>query len=156
MGTVIRVSGLQDRYNGTYTVRDTGPSVRGRRLDLYVRDCDEAVRFGSPVREGIRLDHPSQLRRRPQDDGDLRVERLLDGPLDLRRIRRFRTEDDVPALQVRAHILIAQVREQLTQGAHAYTPLVGEIDCAKKGDVARHAAVRIGRLCPDRRRVGRE
>jgi 3D (Asp-Asp-Asp) domain-containing protein len=46
IGTVIRLSGLDRRYNGTYTVMDTGPKVRGRRLDVYLRDCAEAVRFG--------------------------------------------------------------------------------------------------------------
>ncbi len=46
LGTVIRLAGLDGRYNGTYTVMDTGPKVRGRRLDLYLRDCAEAVRFG--------------------------------------------------------------------------------------------------------------
>lgn len=46
LGTVIRLAGLSDRYNGTYTVMDTGPKVRGHRLDLYLRDCAEAVRFG--------------------------------------------------------------------------------------------------------------
>jgi len=46
LGTVIRLAGLDGRYNGTYTVMDTGPKVRGRHLDLYLRDCAEAVRFG--------------------------------------------------------------------------------------------------------------
>jgi 3D (Asp-Asp-Asp) domain-containing protein len=46
LGTEIRVAGLDARYNGTYTVMDTGPKVRGRRLDLYLPDCAEAVRFG--------------------------------------------------------------------------------------------------------------
>ena len=46
LGTVIRVAGLSRRYNGTYTVMDTGSRIRGRRLDLYVPDCAEAVRFG--------------------------------------------------------------------------------------------------------------
>jgi len=46
LGTVIRLAGLDARYNGTYTVMDTGPKVRGRRLDLYLPDCAEAVRFG--------------------------------------------------------------------------------------------------------------
>src|SRR5213593_1720635 len=46
LGTVIRLTGLDGRYNGTYTVMDTGPKVRGHRLDLYLRDCAEAVRFG--------------------------------------------------------------------------------------------------------------
>jgi 3D (Asp-Asp-Asp) domain-containing protein len=46
IGSVIRVSGLARRYNGIYTVMDTGSKIRGRRLDLYLRDCDAAVRFG--------------------------------------------------------------------------------------------------------------
>jgi 3D (Asp-Asp-Asp) domain-containing protein len=46
LGTVIRLAGLDGRYNGTYTVMDTGLKVRGRRLDVYLRDCAEAVRFG--------------------------------------------------------------------------------------------------------------
>jgi 3D (Asp-Asp-Asp) domain-containing protein len=46
LGTVIRLAGLDGRYNGVYTVMDTGAKVRGRRLDLYLRDCAEAVRFG--------------------------------------------------------------------------------------------------------------
>ena len=46
LGTVIRLAGLDGRYNGTYTVMDTGPKESGRRLDLYLRDCAEAVRFG--------------------------------------------------------------------------------------------------------------
>ena len=46
IGSVIRVSGLERRYNGVYTVMDTGSKIRGRRLDLYLRDCDAAIRFG--------------------------------------------------------------------------------------------------------------
>ena len=46
MGTRVRLTGVDDRYSGVYTVRDTGPSIRGRRLDVYIPDCREAVRFG--------------------------------------------------------------------------------------------------------------
>jgi 3D (Asp-Asp-Asp) domain-containing protein len=46
MGTQIRLTGVDDRYSGVYTVRDTGPNIRGRRLDVYIPDCREAVRFG--------------------------------------------------------------------------------------------------------------
>jgi 3D (Asp-Asp-Asp) domain-containing protein len=62
IGSVIRVSGLERRYNGVYTVMDTGSKIRGRRLDLYIRDCAAATRFGrrpayvSIVRRGW---HPS-------------------------------------------------------------------------------------------------
>jgi 3D (Asp-Asp-Asp) domain-containing protein len=33
-------------YSGTYTVADTGGSVRGRVLDVWVPSCGEAKRFG--------------------------------------------------------------------------------------------------------------
>jgi 3D (Asp-Asp-Asp) domain-containing protein len=46
IGSVIRVSGLDARYNGIYTVMDTGGKIRGRRLDFYIRDCHAASRFG--------------------------------------------------------------------------------------------------------------
>jgi 3D (Asp-Asp-Asp) domain-containing protein len=46
MGTRIRLTGVDDRYSGVYTVRDTGPNIRGRRLDVYIQDCREAVKFG--------------------------------------------------------------------------------------------------------------
>lgn len=45
-GTKVRLTGLDARYNGVYTVRDTGSSIRGGRIDLFMRDCNEAVRFG--------------------------------------------------------------------------------------------------------------
>lgn len=45
LGTIIHVD-RAGRYDGAYTVLDTGPDVRGRRIDLFVRDCREAVRFG--------------------------------------------------------------------------------------------------------------
>jgi 3D (Asp-Asp-Asp) domain-containing protein len=44
-GTVIRVQ-QSGGYDGTYTVLDTGSKVEGRRLDLFVRDCHAAERFG--------------------------------------------------------------------------------------------------------------
>jgi 3D (Asp-Asp-Asp) domain-containing protein len=46
IGTLIRVSGLAARYNGDYRVMDTGSGVRGRHIDLYIRDCREAIAFG--------------------------------------------------------------------------------------------------------------
>jgi len=45
-GTRIRLTGLDARYNGVYTVRDTGANIRGHRIDLFMRDCSEATRFG--------------------------------------------------------------------------------------------------------------
>jgi 3D (Asp-Asp-Asp) domain-containing protein len=46
IGTVIRLGGLGSRYDGMYTVMDTGSKIRGRRIDLYLNNCPEAVRFG--------------------------------------------------------------------------------------------------------------
>ena len=42
VGTVIQVDRLGDRYNGVYTIMDTGPAVQGRHIDIYMWNCDEA------------------------------------------------------------------------------------------------------------------
>jgi 3D (Asp-Asp-Asp) domain-containing protein len=46
LGTLIRVAGLTVQYNRVYRVMDTGRKIRGHRIDLYVSDCEEAVKFG--------------------------------------------------------------------------------------------------------------
>jgi len=46
IGTVIRVTGLSKPYGGIYTVMDTGPTIQGRRVDVYIADCAEAAKFG--------------------------------------------------------------------------------------------------------------
>jgi 3D (Asp-Asp-Asp) domain-containing protein len=46
MGTHIRLAGVEKRYSGIYVVGDTGANIRGRRIDLYMRECREAIRFG--------------------------------------------------------------------------------------------------------------
>lgn len=46
LGSRIRLSGLEKRYNRAYVVGDTGGLIRGRRIDLYMRDCKEAIAFG--------------------------------------------------------------------------------------------------------------
>ncbi len=46
VGSIVQVSRAGTKYDGIYTVMDTGPVVVGRKLDLYVWNCDEAVRFG--------------------------------------------------------------------------------------------------------------
>ena len=52
VGLVIRVEGLSSRYNGIYTILDTGPRVQGRQIDVYMWSCNEALAFG---RKTIRL-----------------------------------------------------------------------------------------------------
>jgi 3D (Asp-Asp-Asp) domain-containing protein len=46
VGSVLNVATGDQRYNGVYTVMDTGPKVQGRILDLYMWSCHEALRFG--------------------------------------------------------------------------------------------------------------
>ena len=46
VGSVIQIDKLSDRYNGIYTIMDTGPNVQGRQLDIYMWNCNEALRFG--------------------------------------------------------------------------------------------------------------
>jgi 3D (Asp-Asp-Asp) domain-containing protein len=54
LGTVIRVQSLDPAYDGTYTVMDTGANIRGRRIDVYIPNCAEAVRFGRrPARVAV-------------------------------------------------------------------------------------------------------
>ncbi len=46
VGSVIQIDALTDKYNGIYTVMDTGPAVQGRHVDLYMWSCYEALDFG--------------------------------------------------------------------------------------------------------------
>ena len=46
VGSVVTVTTDNVRYNGVYTVMDTGPAVQGRELDLYMWSCKEALAFG--------------------------------------------------------------------------------------------------------------
>jgi 3D (Asp-Asp-Asp) domain-containing protein len=46
VGSVVHVDSLGPRYNGIYTVMDTGPAVKGREIDLYMWSCHEALAFG--------------------------------------------------------------------------------------------------------------
>ena len=46
VGSVLNLATGDARYNGVYTVMDTGPKVQGRLLDLYMWSCHEALRFG--------------------------------------------------------------------------------------------------------------
>lgn len=46
VGSVLNLATGDSRYNGVYTVMDTGPKVQGRVLDLYMWSCHDALRFG--------------------------------------------------------------------------------------------------------------
>jgi 3D (Asp-Asp-Asp) domain-containing protein len=52
VGSVVRLETPNPRYSGVWTVMDTGPSVRGRSVDLYLWSCKEALQFG---RRNVRL-----------------------------------------------------------------------------------------------------
>ena len=46
VGSVINVTAENVKYNGVYTIMDTGPAVQGRLIDLYMWSCHEALAFG--------------------------------------------------------------------------------------------------------------
>jgi hypothetical protein len=46
VGSVIQVYKLGERYNGIYTIMDTGPAVQGRHIDIYIWSCYEALALG--------------------------------------------------------------------------------------------------------------
>ena len=46
VGSVIEIGSLPQKYNGVYTVLDTGPAVQGRQIDIYMWNCHEALAFG--------------------------------------------------------------------------------------------------------------
>jgi 3D (Asp-Asp-Asp) domain-containing protein len=46
VGSVVQIEKLPEKYNGIYTVMDTGPQVHGRHLDIYLWNCDEALQLG--------------------------------------------------------------------------------------------------------------
>ena len=51
VGTVVEIESLPQKYNGIYTIMDTGPAVQGREVDVYMWSCNEALQFGRrPIR----------------------------------------------------------------------------------------------------------
>jgi 3D (Asp-Asp-Asp) domain-containing protein len=46
VGSVIQVDRLGEKYNGIYTIMDTGPKVQGRHIDIYMWSCNEALDLG--------------------------------------------------------------------------------------------------------------
>src|SRR6476659_8988798 len=40
VGTVLELASLPTKYNGIYTIMDTGPAIQGRLLDLYMWSCN--------------------------------------------------------------------------------------------------------------------
>ncbi len=46
VGSVVQVASDEQHYSGIYTIMDTGPMIVGRHIDIYMWDCNEALRFG--------------------------------------------------------------------------------------------------------------
>jgi 3D (Asp-Asp-Asp) domain-containing protein len=46
VGSVVQIDRLLERYNGIYTIMDTGPAVQGRHIDIYMWSCNEALSLG--------------------------------------------------------------------------------------------------------------
>jgi 3D (Asp-Asp-Asp) domain-containing protein len=57
LGTVVHINA--GPYTGVYTVADTGGSIKGRRVDLYVPTHREAMQFGRRQVKIKILKHPS-------------------------------------------------------------------------------------------------
>ena len=45
VGSVVHV--IDGPSSGIYTVMDTGASVKGSKIDIFISDCERAKRFGS-------------------------------------------------------------------------------------------------------------
>ncbi len=73
VGSVVNISTDDTKYNGVYTIMDTGPRVQGRILDLYMWSCHEALAFGRRPVEITVL----RLGWNPRDSTPSLVERLF-------------------------------------------------------------------------------
>ena len=46
LGSIVNITTEDTKYQGLYTILDTGPAVQGRLVDLYMWSCYEALDFG--------------------------------------------------------------------------------------------------------------
>lgn len=46
VGSVVEIDAPDPKYDGIYTIMDTGPAVQGRLVDIYMWSCHEALEFG--------------------------------------------------------------------------------------------------------------
>ena len=46
LGSIIRIDGTDATTDGLWVVLDTGPGVKGYRVDLYMWSCTDALAFG--------------------------------------------------------------------------------------------------------------
>ena len=54
LGSRLQVDFVDDAFDGTYTVRDTGRTIKGHELDIFIADCAAAKRFGRQ-KAGVRV-----------------------------------------------------------------------------------------------------
>ena len=46
VGSVVEIDVGSPKLDGIYTVLDTGPNIQGKKLDIYMWSCNEALAFG--------------------------------------------------------------------------------------------------------------
>jgi hypothetical protein len=109
--------------------------LRGEECDLI------ALRVGRDVAERVALHHGGELGVSAHDHVHVESEALPDQPFalggQLRRCERAR-EDDVPALDVGAHVLEAGVLEVGSQLRHRDAVVRADVDAAEEDDVLSH------------------
>lgn len=44
VGSIVRI--IDGPHAGLYTVMDTGPAVKGRKIDIFMSSCERAAKFG--------------------------------------------------------------------------------------------------------------
>jgi 3D (Asp-Asp-Asp) domain-containing protein len=97
VGSVVRIDTPDTRYDGIWTIMDTGPSVQGRTLDLYTWSCNDALKFG---RRSVRV-NVLRLGWNPQNSEPVGVDSLF--------LRREKEQADppLPARAVDPTVLLA-------------------------------------------------
>ena len=63
MGSVIRLRATDGTtsHEGVYTILDTGRHIQGRRVDIHIPSCREAVRFGRRTMVAEVLQQPNRF-----------------------------------------------------------------------------------------------
>jgi 3D (Asp-Asp-Asp) domain-containing protein len=46
LGSIVQIDAPETKYDGIYSILDTGPAVQGRLIDIYMWSCHEALKFG--------------------------------------------------------------------------------------------------------------
>jgi 3D (Asp-Asp-Asp) domain-containing protein len=46
VGSVVEIASPDSRYDGIYSILDTGPAIQGAMVDIYMWSCHEALKFG--------------------------------------------------------------------------------------------------------------